>query len=224
MSLSHWPEMERPREKLIFSGSKALSDSELIAILVGSGGSGETAIDTARRLLFEAGGLAGIARMDTEDLLQLKGLGPASATRIKAATELGSRMLSASLARGQALTSPGATSRYLRTLLAHESREIFWVIMLDNQHRIIRSEAICRGTIDSATVYPREVVKTCLKYDSSAVIFAHNHPSGSLKPSLADENITKKLLNALKSVEIRVLDHFIVSDQGSCSMAEQGLI
>ena len=224
MSLIHWPKKERPREKLIASGSNALSDSELIAVLLGTGSRGENAIDAARRVLGEAGGLAGLMRMEADDLLQLNGLGPASVARIKAATELGRRSLTASLERGQILTSPGATSRYLRILLAHEPCEVFWMIMLDNQHRVLRSEALCRGTIDSATIYPREVVKACLKNNSSAVIFAHNHPSGSLEPSISDRNITKKLLNALNGVEIRVLDHFIVSDQGACSMAELGLL
>lgn len=224
MSLIHWPKMERPREKLISRGEKTLSDSELVAILIGSGLRGETALDAAHRLLNAADGLAGLLRMETEDLIQFKGIGPASAAKIKTAAELGQRMVSTELLRGQSLTSPQATSRYLRTLLAHETCEIFWVIMLDNQHRIIRSEALCQGTIDSATIYPREVVKACLKHNASAVIFAHNHPSGSTQPSLADKTITKKLLNALKGVEIRVLDHFVVSDQGATSMAEMGLI
>ncbi len=222
--INKWPANERPREKLLSRGSQALTDAELLAIFINTGTNQHSALDISRSLLKEADGLAGLMRLDTTQLQAVKGLGPAKAAKLKAISEIASRVALSSLSRGQALTSPQATKTYLQSQLRHETVEVFWALMLDNQHRIISSQAICRGTIDSATVYPREVLKLCLSQNAAAVIFAHNHPSGSLKVSDADHQITAKLKHTLNTVDIRLLDHIIVADSGCTSMAEMGLI
>ena len=223
LTISKWPESERPREKLLRHGASSLSDGELVALFLGSGTRQQSSVELARSLLARFGGLGGLMRTDANQLMRLHGLGPAKVARLAAIIELAQRSL-LDLQLGESLTSPSACRTYLQTLLAHETREAFCVLMLDNQHRVLCSKILSRGTLDSATIYPREVIRTCLEHSAAAVIFAHNHPSGSLSPSAADREITKRLKNALNCVEIRLLDHFIVSSQGCASMAELGMV
>jgi len=222
--ISTWPLSERPREKLLSKGAQALSDAELLAIFINTGIYNYSAIDIAKSLLADHDGLAGLMRLDIAQLQATKGLGAAKAARIKAIAEIASRIALANLSRGPALSSPKATKDYLSQQLRHETIEVFWALLLDNQHRVISSQAVGRGTIDSAAVYPREVLKLCLAHNAAAVIFAHNHPSGSQQASTADRQITTKLKRALETVDIRLLDHIIVGDDGCSSMAEMGLI
>ncbi len=224
MAISDWPAAERPRERLLAQGPQALSDAELLAIFLRTGVQGSTAIDLARRLLHEFGGLRELLEASRERLCATKGLGPVKYVQLQAALELGRRHLEASLRRGQALTSPQQTRDFLLAALRAHTQEVFACLFLDNRHRVIGFEELFFGTIDSATVHPREVVKRALFHNAAAVILAHNHPSGVAEPSRADEQLTRQLQSALALVEVRVLDHFIVGDGAMTSFAERGLL
>jgi DNA repair protein RadC len=205
-------------------GPQSLSDGELLAILLGTGVRGASATDLARRLLEQLGGLAGVLGNGAAELAQSPGVGPARAARLAAALELGRRYLAAPGDPRPALAAPLDAARYLSARLLDLPHEVFCCLFLDTRHRLIRYEELFRGTIDGATVYPREVVKRALQCNASAVILGHNHPSGVAEPSEADRNITVKLAKALALVEIRLLDHLVVSRGGHVSLAERGLI
>ena len=224
MPISDWPEQERPREKLLVKGTAALSDAELLSIFIRTGTKGKTAIDLARALLTEFGGLRQLIEANARDFCQTKGLGKAKYVHIQAAIELGRRYLEAGLNRTDVIANPKDTKNYLLSHLRASQREVFACLFLDNKHRIISFDKMFKGTIDSASVHPREVVKQALTYNAAAVIFAHNHPSGVAEPSQADKHITKKLEEALALVDIRVLDHFIIGDKLTFSFAEEGLL
>lgn len=224
MPITDWPDAERPREKLLQRGSGALSDAELLAIFLRTGVKGKTAVDLARELLQEYGSLRALLGADFDRFSRSPGLGSAKFALLQAVLEMARRHLQEELVRGNALTSPDLTRRYLASQLRIHDFEVFACLLLDNQHRIIRFEELFRGTIDGASVYPREVVKKALAYNAAAVIFAHNHPSGVAEPSEADQHITQKLKQALSLVDIRVLDHFIVGDGDAFSFAEHGLL
>ncbi len=224
MALRDWPRSERPRERLLAVGPQSLSDGELLAILLGTGIRGASATDLARRLLEQLGGLAGVLGNGAAELAQAPGVGPARAARLAAALELGRRYLSAPGGPRPALAAPLDAARYLSARLLDLPHEVFCCLFLDTRHRLIRYEELFRGTIDGATVYPREVVKRALQCNASAVILGHNHPSGVAEPSEADRSITVKLAKALALVEIRLLDHLVVSRGGHVSLAERGLI
>lgn len=224
MPISDWPEQERPREKLIARGAAALSDAELLAIFLRTGLRGKTAIDLSRDLLTTFEGLRGLIEADVKIFCKNKGLGVAKYTQIQAAIELGKRYLQANLGNRDVLSSPEDTKNYLLAQLRAYPHEVFACLFLDNRHQIISFDKMFNGTIDGASVYPREVVKQALARNAAAVIFAHNHPSGVAEPSHADKNITQRLTDALKLVDIRVLDHFIVGDNTAVSFAELGLI
>lgn len=224
MSISSWPEAERPREKLRLKGASALSDAELLAIFLRTGTSGSTAVDIARELLIEFDGLRSLVNSDERQFCNKKGLGPAKYVQIQAAIELGRRYLESGLQNSDVLTNTQATRNYLLSKLCAYSHEVFACLFLDNRHRIIVFEELFRGTIDGASVYPREVVKRALQHNAAALIFAHNHPSGIAEPSEADRHITKKLKQALEIVDIRVLDHVVIGDNYAVSMAELGMI
>ena len=224
MGLRDWPRSERPRERLLAVGPQSLSDGELLAILLGTGVRGASATDVARRLLEQLGGLGGVLGSGAAELAQAPGVGPARAARLAAALELGRRYLAAPGERRPALSAPLDAARYLSARLLDLPHEVFCCLFLDTRHRLIRYEELFRGTIDGATVYPREVVKRALQCNASAVILGHNHPSGVAEPSEADRNITVKLAKALALVEIRLLDHLVVSRGGHVSLAERGLI
>lgn len=222
MGINHWPEGERPREKLLTLGAQALSDAELLAIFLRVGVKGRSAVDLARDLLSRFGGLRPLLEANQSAFCQAHGLGAAKFAQLQATLELSRRHLAAQLARGNALTSPALVRHYLRSQLRHLGHEEFAVLFLDTQHRIIRYEALFRGTLDSASVYPRDVAKRALELNAGAVILAHNHPSGVAEPSDADRRITERLSQALGLFDVRVLDHFVVGDADVISFAERG--
>lgn len=224
MTIRDWPADERPREKLLARGASALSDAELLALFFGSGRHGQTAVDLGRELLSQHGGLKPLLELEPAALTTLRGLGAAKACRLHAALELGRRYLASELRRPAALTHPGACADYLRARIAAYPYEVFACLFLDNRHRVIAFEELFRGSIDGASVHPREVVRRCLAHNAAAVIFAHNHPSGVAEPSQADRDITAELQRALALIQVRVLDHFIVGAGKPCSLAERGLL
>ena len=223
MTISQWPLAERPREKLLLRGADALSDAELLAIFLRSGVAGGTAVDLARDLLADFGSLRGILEADAAEFCRRKGLGEARFALLRAALEIARRHLAQPLEREDCLTRPAQTMNYLRARLRDYENEVFACLMLDNRNRVIAFRELFRGTVDGASVYPREVVKQALRDNAAAVIFAHNHPSGVCEPSQADIRITEKLRDALKLVDIRVLDHVIVGDGITC-LSERGLV
>lgn len=224
MGISDWPLQERPREKLIALGPQALSDAELLAIFLRTGHAGRSAVDLARDLLKDFGGLRALLEADRECFCGRHGLGPAKYAQLQAVLEMARRHLWERLQRGDALSSPDDTRRFLTSRLRHYPHEVFGCLFLDNRHRVIAFEELFRGTIDAASVYPREVVKQALARNAAAVILAHNHPSGVAEPSRADQLLTQRLRDALLLVDVRLLDHFVVGDGEAVSFAERGLL
>ncbi|MGA9332771.1 MAG: DNA repair protein RadC [Rudaea sp.] len=224
MTIQDWPVEERPREKMLARGAGALSDAELLALFIGSGRRGQTAVDLGRELLLRHGNLKTLLDLEPSGLASHAGLGAAKACRVHAALELGRRYLASELQRPDALTHPRACGDYLRARIGAFPYEVFVCLFLDTRHRVIACEELFRGSIDGASVYPREVVRRCLAHNAAAVIFAHNHPSGVAEPSQADRDITVELKRALALIAVRVLDHFIVGAGTPLSMAEHGLI
>ncbi|MFZ0791092.1 MAG: DNA repair protein RadC [Chromatiaceae bacterium] len=224
MTITDWPEGERPREKLLERGPDALSDSELLAIFLRTGIPGKSAVDLARELLTGFGGLAGLMGAGERRFCEIKGLGRAKYAQLMAVLELSRRYLQTRIAEQDVLTSPEATRDYLKLKLYGLPYEVFACLFLDNRHRVIRYEELFRGTIDGASVHPREVVRKVMETNAAAVIFAHNHPSGVAEPSQADLRITQRLKDALALVEVRVLDHLIVGEGQGTSLAERGLL
>ncbi|MGE0876308.1 MAG: DNA repair protein RadC [Burkholderiales bacterium] len=222
MAISDWPLSERPRERLLAQGATALSDAELLAVFLRTGVRGKSAVDLGRELLAVSGGLSGLVRAGNSR--RVKGLGPAKHAQLAAVLEVARRCLGEDLRAGSALTSPGSVRDYLRVSLGAREHEVFVVIFLDAQHRVIRAEELFRGTLGQTSVYPREVVKAALAANAAAVIFAHNHPSGVAQPSQADELLTRSLKDALALVDVKVLDHFIVAGNHCLSFAERGLL
>lgn len=224
MSIKQWPATEQPREKLINQGAHSLSDAELLAIFLRTGVKGRSAVDLGRDMVRHFGDIRGVMRADISELCAIPGLGETKYAQLQAALEMGRRYLAVEIQRGDILDSPQATREYLRLKLGHLSHEVFACLFLDNQHQIIRFEEVFRGTIDGASVYPRDIVKRALELNAKAVIFAHNHPSGIAEPSQADRTLTERLQHALGLLEIRVLDHFIIGDGQPASFAELGLL
>jgi len=225
MSIRDWPERERPREKLLAGGAQSLSDAELLAVLLGrSGRPGLDAVAMARELLGRHESLRGLLSAGQVTSLAAPGLGVAGYCRLQAALELARRHYAEAMRTGPPLHSPAATREFLVARLRDIPHELFCCLHLDNRHRLIAFEELFRGTIDGASVHPREVVKQALARNAAAVILAHNHPSGIAEPSHADELITRRLREALQLVDIRVLDHLIVADNGCLSFAERGLL
>ncbi|MGH8541001.1 MAG: RadC family protein [Stenotrophobium sp.] len=222
MPITDWPAGERPREKLLARGAAALSDAELLAIFLRTGIKGKSAVDLARDLLARFGGLRPMLKVSQADFCEAKGLGEAKYVQLQAVLEIARRHLAESLPARDTLKDPRAVRDYLSAKLRDLEYESFVALFLDNQHRVIACEELARGTIDSASVYAREVVKAALRHNAAAVIFAHNHPSGIAEPSLADRALTTQLKTALMSVDIRVLDHFVVGESAPVSFAEKG--
>ncbi|MBT3197760.1 MAG: DNA repair protein RadC [Gammaproteobacteria bacterium] len=224
MAITDWPMCERPRERLLRNGAKSLSDAELLAIFLRTGVAGKSAVDLSRDLLEHFGGLRPLLESNHKDFCAAKGLGDAKYAQLQAVLEMSSRHMMAQLERGDALTSPQLTRQYLSSQLRGFRHEAFGALYLDNQHRVITFEILSEGTIDGASVYPREVVRNTIRHNAAAVIFAHNHPSGVTEPSQSDYNITRTLKDALALIEVRVLDHIIVGDgENTTSLAERGL-
>ena len=222
MSIRNWPAAERPREKLLEHGASSLSDAELLAIFLRTGVSGKSAVDLARHLLMEFGSLRALLEADLRAFCRHLGLGPAKFSQLQAVLEMSRRHLAERLRRDSALQSPQAVRDYLKSLLRHEPHEVFGCLFMDSKHRMLAFEVLFRGSIDSASVYPRQVVKRALAHNAAAVIFCHNHPSGISEPSQADSLLTQHLIKALDLIEVRVLDHFIVGDGQPLSMVERG--
>ena len=224
MGIADWPLQERPRERLLAHGPGGLSDAELVAVCLRCGTRGRSAVDLARELILRFGGLAGLLAASLPALRKVKGLGDAKAAQLAAVLELARRSLRENLKAGIALTSPGAVRDYLRLALGARTHEVFVVLFLDAQHRVLSDAELFRGTLTQTSVYPREVVKAALAANAAAVIFAHNHPSGVAEPSQADELLTRQLKEALALVEVKVLDHFIVAGSQTLSFAERGML
>ncbi|WP_088331084.1 DNA repair protein RadC [Lacimicrobium sp. SS2-24] len=224
MRIQEWPQQERPREKLLEKGAQALSDAELLAIFLRTGVAGTNAVDLARQLLTRFGGLRALLSANQQQFCSAKGMGLAKYALLQAMVEMSRRYLAETLQREQAFVSAADTRRYLISRLRDEPHEVFALLLLDSQHRLITFKPLFYGTIDAASVYPRVVVKTALDWQAGAVILAHNHPSGVAEPSLADQQITRRIVDALALVDIRVLDHFVVGDGEAVSFAERGLL
>jgi DNA repair protein RadC len=221
MAISDWLPEQRPRERLLARGAEALSDAELVAILLRTGIRNKTAVDLGAELLGQFGSLS---KMLEADLRGVKRLGPAKTAQFAAALEIQRRSLDEKLKERSALNSPGAVRDYLRFTLSRREHEVFVCIWLDAQHKVVGTEEVFRGTLTQTSVYPREIVKKALARNAAAVIFAHNHPSGVAQPSQADELLTRNLREALSLVEVKVLDHFIVAGNQAISFAERGLL
>jgi len=223
MSILDWPVGERPREKLLARGAGALSDAELVAILIRCGTKGLTALDVSRQLLETYGGVRGLLTAPPAACRQ-PGFGGARYATLQAALELSRRYLAERMHDVDALNSPNAARAYLNACLKDRPYEVFGCLYLDTKHRPIRFEELFRGTIDGASVYPREVVRTVLANNAAAVILVHNHPSGVADPSSADQSLTRRLKAALALVDVRLIDHIIVGDGAATSFSERGLL
>lgn len=224
MAITDWPAAERPREKLLELGASALSDAELLAIFLRVGVVGKSAVDLARDLLTRFGSLTGIFAASQADLSQVHGIGASKYVQLQAIFEMSRRALNEQMQVKDMLSSPQQVRDFLCLKLGGLSREVFVVLFLDAQNRMINSEEMFTGTLTQTSVYPREVVKKALYHNAASVIFAHNHPSGIAQPSQADELITKQLKQALALVDVRVLDHFIVAGNTTFSFVERGLL
>ncbi|WP_349745269.1 RadC family protein [Roseateles cavernae] len=224
MPLNHLPPDARPREKLLARGPQALADAELLALLLRTGIQGLPVLQLAQQLLDDFGGFSGLLHAGVADLARVKGLGPAKRAEIAAVLEIARRSLLQELAQRPVFDAPEAVKQYLRLKLAALGHEVFAVLFLDAQHRLIAMEEMFRGSLTQTSVYPREVVKRGLDLGAAAVILAHNHPSGMAEPSRADELMTQGLKSALALVDMRVLDHFVVGSAEVISMAERGLL
>lgn len=215
---------ERPRERLAARGPAALSDAELVAVLLGNGRAGLAAVDLSRSLLERFGRLSGLLEASSIDVARVRGVGEARAARVAAASEVARRALAEQMQARDSLASPSAVRSYLRLRLQHLGHEVFWVVFLDAQNRVIAAEELFRGTLTQTSVYPREVVKRALAHNAAGVILAHNHPSGVAEPSFQDQALTRALAESLALVDVKVLDHFIVAPGAGLSFAERGLL
>ena len=224
MSITDWPEDERPRERLLKQGAAALSDAELLAIFLRVGMKGKSAVDLARELVTTFGSLNGLFSASREALCAVKGVGEAKYVQLQAVLEMAKRALNEDIKRTDALASPQAVRDYLRLTLSRLPHEVFVAVFLTAQNRVIEVEEVFRGTLTQTSVYPREIVKRALAHNAASIIFAHNHPSGEANPSHADRALTKTLAEALALVDVQVLDHFIVAPGASLSFAEQGMM
>ncbi len=224
MGIADWPEDERPRERLLKLGAAALSEAELLAIFLRTGIVGKSAVELGRDLLDRFGSLHRLFAAPLEDVAAIRGLGPAKYVQLQAVVEMARRALAEQIQDRDAMSSPQAVRDYLRLSLGARPHEVFVAMFLDAQNRLLGCEELFRGTLTQTSVYPREVVKTALRYNAAGVIFAHNHPSGVAEPSRADELLTQTLKQALSLVEIKTLDHFIVAGSKTISFAERGLL
>jgi DNA repair protein RadC len=222
MGINHWPEQQRPRERLISEGAHALSDPELLAVFLRVGVKGKNAVELGRELIQHFGSLNRLFGASLAQFSAVHGMGPAKFAELQAVLELAQRAIGEQLQAGQALGSPDAVKQYLRLTLSRRAHESFVVLFLDVKNRLIASEEMFRGTLTHTSVYPREVVKAALAHNAAGVMLAHNHPSGSPEPSEADLLLTRALVQALALVDVRILDHFVVAGPQVHSFAEHG--
>ncbi len=223
-TIRNWPAAERPRERFLARGPDALSDAELLAIFLRTGTNGKTAVDMARELLQAFGGLRPLLEAERHRFCAMHGLGTATYVQLQSVLEMARRHLQEQLQREDVLENPEMTRRYLISRLRHYRHEVFACLFLDNRHRVIAFEELFHGTIDGASVHPREVVSQALQHNATAVILAHNHPSGVAEPSRADIQLTRRLVDAMGLMDIRVLDHLVIGDGPGVSLAERGLL
>ena len=224
MKITDWPKHERPREKLLAKGADTLTDSELLAIFLRTGAKGYSAIDIGRNLLSRFGSLRGLLGASEHDFCQIKGLGQAKFAQLQACLEMGQRYMAETFDKSDAFNSVEQTKAYLIAKLRDQRHEVFAMLLLDSQHRLIKYRPMFYGTIDSASVYPRVLVQQALLDNAAAVILAHNHPSGIAEPSNADKSITKRIIDAFSLMDIKVLDHFVIGDGVAVSFAQRGLL
>ncbi|MFZ6770892.1 RadC family protein [Undibacterium sp. Di26W] len=224
MAINEWPEEQRPRERLIKHGASALSDAELLAVFLRTGVAGKSAVDLGRDMISQFGSLSGLFSASIREFSAIHGLGSAKYAQLQAVLELAKRAISEELQENTSLSSPQSVKKYLQLLIGSKTHESFAVLFLDVKNRLIKTEELFRGTLNHASVYPREVVKSALQHNAAAIILAHNHPSGSCEPSSADLQLTTTLKQALALVDVRVLDHFIVANPKVYSFAENGQI
>jgi len=224
MRIAEWPEDERPRERLLKHGASALSEAELLAIFLRTGIAGASAVELGRQLLARFGSLQRLFAATLGEVAAVRGVGPAKYVQLQAVVEMARRALREDIGERDAMSSPQAVREFLRLSLGGRAHEVFVAMFLDAQNRLLGCEELFRGTLTQTSVYPREVVKSALRYNAAGVIFAHNHPSGVAEPSRADELLTQTLKQALSLVEIKTLDHFIVAGSRTVSFAERGLL
>ncbi|MEK8045286.1 RadC family protein [Ideonella margarita] len=224
MSLKDLPAALRPREKLLTHGPAALADAELLALLLRTGMKGKGVLALADELLTRFHGYAGLLHRQADDFRQIKGLGPAKRAELAAVIEMARRALAQQLERGPVFDSPARVKEFVALRLGGQQREVFGVIYLDSQHRMLEWCELFHGTLTQTSVYPREVVRQAMALNAGAVILAHNHPSGLAEPSRADEHLTQALKGALAMVDVRVLDHLVVGAGCVVSLAERGLM
>lgn len=224
MGINHWPEEQRPRERLIKHGASALSDAELLSVFLRVGVKGKSAVDLGREMLTQFGSLRALFGASLNEFAKVHGLGSAKYAQLQAVLELARRSLSEELSVNSSLSSPQAVKQYLQLQIGNKQYESFTVLFLDVKNRLISTQELSRGSLSHASVYPREVVKSALAHNAASIILAHNHPSGSADPSQADLNLTQTLKSALSLVDIRVLDHLIVANNTVHSFAENGQI
>ncbi|MBH3413207.1 RadC family protein [Pseudomonas putida] len=224
MNIREWPSEERPREKLLQRGAGSLTDAELLAVFLGSGVRGCNVVELARRLLVKFGGLRQLLEAERDAFVGELGLGPVRYGQLQALLEIGRRHLATTIERESAMDSPAAVRRYLKSMLRHEVSEVCGCLFLDSKHRPLAFEILFRGTIDRASVYPREVVRRALQHNAAALILCHNHPSGNCEPSQDDLHLTLSLKRGLGLIDVRVLDHIIIGDGEPLSMVEHGWI
>jgi len=224
MSMAEWPAPERPRERLLAQGPSSLSDAELVALFLGTGVRGKSALDLARELLARFGRVSRLLSAAKREVDSVPGVGAAKYAQIAAVMELARRALAEEMRARDSLTSPAAVRGYLRLRMQHLGHECFYCVCLDAQNRVIEASELFRGTLTQTSVYPREVVKHALAHNAASVILAHNHPSGVAEPSIQDQALTRTLSEALALVDVKVLDHFIVAPGACLSFAERGLM
>ncbi len=224
MTIKEWPELERPREKLLHQGASSLSDAELLAIFLRTGVPGKSAVDISRDLIGQFGNLRGVLTASQERICLMPGLGPVKFSYMQAALELGRRFLGEKIQRQDVMTNPESVNDFLSFHLRDRGREIFAILFLDSRHQVIKYEELFYGTLGSASVHPREVIKQVLHHNAAAIIIAHNHPSGVAEPSQSDADITVKIQKALQLIDVRLLDHIIVGDGEFVSLSNRGII
>jgi len=222
MSITDWPPNERPRERLARLGAAALSDAEVIAVLLGTGTRGWSAVEMGREMLRRFGSVRAVLHASPQAVMAVPGLGPAKCAQLTAALEIARRSLRDEAASAPTLTTPAAVRDYLRLALAGREREVFVAVYMDNRHRVLGIDELFQGTLTQTSVHPREVVKAALRHNAAALIVAHNHPSGVAEPSAADRLLTDTLKQSLALVEVRLLDHFVIAGNRAVSFAERG--
>lgn len=224
LPIRDWPDADRPRERLLSGQAGGLADAEVLAVLLGQGLRGISAVELARQLLSRFGGIRGTLNAGHQELCAVRGIGPARAALLLAARECGARYVREKLRPGVTIGSPADSRQFLLATLRDRPHEVFCCLFLDNRHRVLAFDELFRGTIDAAAVYPREIVKQALARNAAAVILAHNHPSGVAEPSQSDQLITRRIRDALELVDIRLLDHFVIGDHHCVSLASRGML